>query len=422
VSLVVVGLNHRTVPLELLERAAVPPARLPKALADLASREHLAEVALLSTCNRTETYAFCTRFHPAVDDVRSFLAAQSFCDPDELNEHLYTYYDDAALAHLFGVAAGVDSMILGEGEILGQVKDAWRAAEQQGTAGPLLSRAFKHAVEVGKRARAETGIGRRNASVASAAVALAVEKLGTLVGKRVLVIGAGDMGEGMAVALAGSGILEVTVANRNEDRAAELAARVGGKPIGLDRVPVALQRADVLLTSTGSLDTILQRDDIERVMERRDGRRLLIVDVAVPRDVDPGAAQVPGVTILDMDDLKEFVEQSLDHRRREVAKVRAIIGEELERYRADRSAREIAPLVSALRERGETVRAAELERFRSRFDALDDRGREALEALTKGIVNKLLHEPTVHLKDTAGSARGEVLADALRALFELPPE
>jgi len=422
VSLVVVGLNHRTVPLALLERAAVAPARLPKALHDLAGREHLAEVALLSTCNRTEIYAFCTRFHPAVDDVRNFLAGQSFCDPDELNEHLYTYYDDAAVAHLFGVAAGVDSLILGEGEILGQVKDAWRAAEDEGTTGPSLSRAFRHAVEVGKRARSETGIGQRAASVASAAVALANEKLGTLVDSHVVVVGAGDMGEGMAVALAGSGVASVVVANRTEERAVELAARVGGKPIALDRLPAALQRADVLLTSTGASDTILSRGDVEAVMARRDGRRLLIVDVAVPRDVDPGAAQVAGVTVLDMDDLKAFVDSSLDHRRREVTKVRAIISEELDRFRSESRAREVAPLVSALRARGDAIGAAELERVRSRLDALDERTREAVEALAHGIVNKLLHEPTVRLKDAAGTARGELYADAVRALFDLPAE
>lgn len=421
-SLVVVGLNHRTVPLDLLERAAVAPAHLPKALHDLAAREHLAEVALLSTCNRTEIYSFCTRFHPAVDDVRNFLAAQSFCDPDELNEHLYTYYDDAAVAHLFGVAAGVDSMILGEGEILGQVKDAWRAAELEGTTGPLLSRAFRHAIEVGKRARSETGIGRRSASIASAAVALANDRLGTLVGMHVLVVGAGDMGEGMAVALAGSGVAGVVVANRTEERAVELAARVGGKPIALNRLPAALQRADVLLTSTGANDTILSREQIEGVMARRDGRRLLIVDVAVPRDVDPGAAQVPGVTILDMDDLKTFVDSSLDHRRREVTKVRAIITEELERYRSESNAREIAPLITALRTLGDEVQAAELERFRSKLEGLDERQREAVEALAHGIVNKLLHEPTVRLKDTAGTARGELYADALQALFDLSDE
>jgi len=320
------------------------------------------------------------------------------------------------------VAAGVDSLILGEGEILGQVKDAWRAAEQEGTTGPLLSRAFRHAIEVGKRARSETGIGKRAASVASAAVALANDQLGSLVGANVLVVGAGDMGEGMAVALAGSGVASVGVANRTEERAAELAARVGGKPIALDRLPAALQRAGVLLTSTGANETILSREQIEGVMARRDGRRLLIVDVAVPRDVDPGAAQVPGVTILDMDDLKAFVDSSLDHRRREVTKVRAIISEELERYRSESMAREMAPVISALRARGDELRAAELERFRSKLETLDDATREAVEALTLGIVNKLLHEPTVRLKDAAGSARGELYADALRALFDLPSD
>lgn len=418
-SLVVVGLNHRTVPLDLLERAAVPVTRLPKALTDLAAREHLVEVALLSTCNRTEVYSFCTKFHPAVDDVRHFLAAQTHADPDDFADHIYTYWDDAAVAHLFGVAAGVDSMIVGEGEILGQVRDAWQAAEREGTSGPSLSRAFRHAVEVGKRARAETGIGRGAASVSSAAVALAAEHLGTLVGTKVVVLGAGEMGEGMAVALAGSGVTEVVVVNRSHARAVELASRAGGKAVSLDRLPTALSRADLLLTSTGAIEIVLTRADVELVMQRRDGRPLLIVDVAVPRDVDPGAAQVPGVTILDMDDLRTFAEHSLDQRRREVVKVRHIIAEELDRYRADRSAREIAPLIAALHQRGDDIRAAELERFRARLEALDPKARAAVEALTKGIVNKLLHDPTVRLKSVAGSARGELFADAIAALFDL---
>lgn len=417
--MIVVGLNHRTAPVELLERVSVPPAGLVKALHALRVREHLAEIVLLSTCNRTEVYARTTLFHPAVQDVRDFLAAHASVDADDLGEHLYTYHDDAAVAHLFGVAAGVDSMIVGEGEILGQVREAWRAAEREGTAGQLLSRVFRQAVEVGKRSRTETDIGRHAVSVSSAAVALAADRLGSLEKRRVLVLGAGEVGEGMAVALAGAGADEIVVANRTASRARELARRVKGRPISLGEVADELVRADVLLTSTGASDIVIERSDIETVMQRRDGRAFLIVDVALPRDVDPGVRQVFGVMLLDMDDLKAFALHSLEQRQLEVGRVRTILAEELERFRAERSAREVAPVVTALRGRAEEIRQAELERFRSRLADLDPATRKAVEALTAGIVNKLLHDPTVRVKDAAGTPRGELFTDALTELFSL---
>ncbi len=420
-SFVVVGLNHRTVPLPVLERATVPPPLVPKALRDLAGREYLAEVALLSTCNRTEVYALCTKFHPGVADASDFLAEQAGMRASDLADHIYSYYDEAAIAHLFGVAAGVDSVILGEGQILGQVRDALKIAEEEGTAQASLARIFRHAIEVGKRSRAETGIGRGATSLSSAAVALATERLGTLVEQRVLVLGAGEMGEGMARSLAGSGVAEVVLAGRGMERSTELATRVGGRAVPIEQLPQALVTADLVLTSTGATEVVITQDDVELAMQRRFGRPLLIVDIAVPRDVDPGVAGVPGVTLLDMDDLKAFAENSMDRRRREVARVRRIISAELERLRTERTAREVAPLVSALRSRGEDIRLAELDRFRSKLDAVDSRTAEAIEALTRGIVAKLLHEPTVRVKEAAGSGRGELYADALTTLFDLEP-
>jgi glutamyl-tRNA reductase len=421
VSFIVVGLNHRTVPLEMLERVTVPARDLPKALAGLAGREHLAEVALLSTCNRTEVYADCTKFHPGVADVGDFLSEQSGIPVSDLADHLYSYYDEAAVTHLFGVAAGVDSMILGESEILGQVREALKVAEAEGTAQQSLSRVFRHAIEVGKRSRAETGISRGAVSISSAAVALAAEHLGSLAGRRVLVLGAGEMGEGMARSLAGSGVAEVTVAGRGRDRAAELAARVGARPLPIERVPEALVAADVVLTSTGSPGVVISRDDLEAAMTRRLGRPLLMIDIAVPRDVDHDGADVPGVTLLDMDDLRAFADRTLDRRRREVTRVRRIIASELERFREENTAREVAPVVTALRARGEELRRAELERFRSRLESLDPKTAEAVEALTRGIVAKLLHDPTVRVKESAGSGRGQLYVDALTALFDLEP-
>jgi glutamyl-tRNA reductase len=417
---IVVGLNHRTAPVEVLEQVTVPPSQLSKALDALAGTDHLAESVVLSTCNRIEVYARATRFHPAVQEIVEFLAAQSTLGAEELAEHVYTYHDDAAIAHLFGVAAGVDSMIVGEGEILGQVREAWLAAAADGRAGTTLPRVFRHAVEVGKRSRSQTAIGRHAASVASAAVALAGQTLGSLEGRRVLVLGAGEVGEGTAVALAGAGASEVVVANRTGAKAHELARRVGGRAIPIDDVSDALVATDVLLCTTSASDVIVERGDVEHVMERRSGRALLVVDVAVPRDVDPGVGQVFGVTLLDIDDLKAFAEASLEQRRREVTKVRAIIAEELERLHMERSAREVAPLVTSLRARAEELRAAELERFRARLAGLRPDQRSAVEALTEGIVNKVLHGPTVRLKEAAGTGRGELYADALAALFDLP--
>jgi glutamyl-tRNA reductase len=369
---------------------------------------------------RTEIYAVAARFHGAILDVRTFLAEWSDTSPDEFADHLYSYYEDSAVAHLFKVASGLDSAVIGEGEILGQVKDAWEMARTEGAAGPVLSGLFRHAVEVGKRARSETGISRGTTSVSQAAVAMAAEQLGTLDGKRVLVLGAGEMGEGIAQALAGSiGSGEIMVANRSRDRAARLARRISGRAVEFGAVAATLETVDLLLASTGSPSVLIEADDVAQVMEARGGRPLVIADVAVPRDVAPSAAAIPGVTLLDMDDLKAFAQAGIEGRRQEIAKVEAIIGEEVDRYLGSATEREVAPLVADLRARADTVRLAELERFGARLADLDDRERAAVEALTRGIVAKLLHEPTVRLKAEAGSQQGERLAEAVRSLFDL---
>jgi glutamyl-tRNA reductase len=249
---------------------------------------------------------------------------------------------------------------------------------------------------------------------------MAAEQLGTLAGKRVLVLGAGEMGEGIAQALAGSiGSGEIMVANRSRDRATRLARRIGGRAVDFGALAATLETVDLLLASTGSPSVLIEADDLEQVMEARGGRPLLIADVAVPRDVAPSAAAIPGVTLLDMDDLKAFAQAGIDGRRQEIAKVEAIIGEEVERYLGSATEREVAPLVADLRTHADEVRLAELERFGTRLAALDDRERAAVEALTRGIVAKLLHEPTMRLKTAAGSQQGERLAEAVRSLFDI---
>jgi glutamyl-tRNA reductase len=406
-------------PLDLFERMTIDGARLPKALHDLASREHIGEVVVLSTCNRTEVYAIAERFHGAYADVRNFLAELAFVAPDEFADHLYVHYDAEAIRHLFAVSAGLDSAVIGEAEILGQVRTAWERAGSEGTAGPVLNLLFRHALQTGKRARTDTGIARGTASVSHAAVEMAAERLGDLAGKRVLIMGAGDMAEGMATALQGAGVTDVFVANRTWRKARALADRIGGQAVRLSDLSAALIDVDLLLTSTGATVPVVERDDFESVMDERAGAPLLIVDIAVPRDVDPTVRELPGVTLLDINDLRRFAQAGIERRSHEMAAVEAIIDEELARFRSAASARSAAPLVGALHAHAEQVREAELARFEHRLGELSDREREAVEALTKGLVAKLLHQPTVMLKDTAGSTTGERLADATRQLFDL---
>lgn len=418
-SVVVVGLNHRTVPLPVLERMTVSSSRLPKALHDLRGRRHLAEAVLLSTCARTEIYVVADKFHGALQSVRDFLAEQFFTAPEEFGDHLYDFYGDAAVQHLFRVASGVDSAVLGEGEILGQVGRAAEMARVEGTCGAVLSSLFRHAALVGKRARSETAIARGVTSVSHAAVALAERTHGSLADCSVLVLGAGESGETMAQALKERSGASIRVANRTARKAAEVAQRVGGVPVAVGDLAQHLTEVDVLLSSTSSEEYVLTVEDLQAVQVERAGRPLLIVDVAVPRDVEPAAANLDGVTLLDMSDISAFARLGLAARAGEVSSVGSIIEEEVARYRASTASREVAPLVVSLHERAEALRLAELERFRSRLAGLADKDRAAVEALTRGIVAKFLHDPTVRLKDNAGTAQGDRLSDAVRTLFGL---
>ena len=417
-----VGLNRRTVELDMLERCTVSDTRLPKALRDLMDGGHVSEAVILSTCMRTEVYAVVDRFHRAEDDIRDFLARLGSSAPEDFVDGVYSYFEEGAATHLFEVAAGIDSPVLGEGEILGQVRNAWERAREESAAGPMLSQLFRHAIEVGKRARSETAIARGITSLSQAAVALVRERLGgSLEGYDVLMVGAGEVGEGIATALAASPeARRVMVSNRTHNRAVELARRVGGEPVELGALAEALAAADVVLTCTGSPSMLLEASDLVPVLAGRRDRPLLVMDIAMPRDVDPGVGRLPGVTLLDMDDLRSFAESGMAGRRQEVAPVRALITDELERYLDSTAARSAAPLVAALRARAEAVRTNELDRYRSRLDGLDPRQREAVEALTKGILGKLLHEPTMKVKEAAGTPRAERLGDALRTLFDLP--
>ena len=397
----------------------VAPADLPKALHDLASAEHLSEAVLLSTCNRIEVYAYAERFHGGYADIRELLARHSGLPPETVADELYSHHDADAVQHLFSVAAGLDSVVVGEHEILGQVRDAWQAARDEGTVGAVLEPLFRRAVVAGKKVRATTGISHGITSLSHAAVALAQERLGTLAGRRVLVLGAGDVATGTLKSLANAGATDIAVANRTPERAKAAAASCGGRVVALDKVEPALVAADVVITTTGATDIVLEHSDIDEVMTRRGGAELLIVDVAVPRDVDPAVRGLPGVILLDMDDLGDFVRQGRAGREQEIDSVRAIVHGEVEHYLIEASAREVAPLIAALRARAHQVTTAELDRHASRLAGLSAAQRVAVESLLRGVVNKLLHEPTVRLKDAAGHARGDRLAEALRDLFDL---
>jgi glutamyl-tRNA reductase len=418
-SIVVLGLNHRSAPLEMLEQCTVAPADLPKQLGELLSRDHVSEAVLISTCNRTEAYVVAEKFHAAYAEIRDFLATSAFLAPEDLADHVYVHHDEDAVRHLFDVASGLDSVVLGESEILGQTKSAWETARLEGTAGPVLNLLFRHAVEVGKRVRTETSIGRHTSSVSHAAVEMATRHLGTLEDRSVLVVGAGEMAEGMVVALASAGPSDVGIANRTHQRAVTLAERVGGRALALDELHNALCEVDVLLTSTGATSVIVDHASIGEVLDRRAGRPLLIVDIAMPRDVDPDVARIDGVTLLDMHDLSEFASLGQAERALEVARVREIVDDEARRFAEVRSAREMAPLIASLRGSVDAVRAVEVERLLQTLPGLDPPGRDAVEQFSKALVAKLLHSPTVALKDAAGSAKGDRLADSVRDLFEL---
>ena len=418
-SVIVVGLNHRTVPLDLFEKMTVPEAKLPKALADLSSRENISESVILSTCNRIEIYAYAEKFHGAYQDIRNFLSEISHVAPEDFSDHLIGLFGSDAIEHLFKVSSGIDSAVIGEHEILGQVRSAWELAVEEQVVGTVLNSLFRHSLEVGKRARSETSISRNITSVSQAAVAIADKQLDGLIGKRVLVVGAGEMGEGMAKSLHAGGITELRIANRTWDRALETAERLNGKPVRLDELPQNLTEVDLLLTSTGATAAILEYGDLDEAARQRKGRELLIVDIAVPRDVDPAAADLDGVTLLDMDDLREFAEKGIRAREKEVSSVIEIINEELERFLNLFSARSVAPIVTQLHSRAEEIRNSELQKLFRKFPELTPEQLKGIETLTSAIANKLMHEPTVRLKDAAGTPKGERLSEALQDLFDL---
>lgn len=418
-SLLVVGCNHRSADLALLERVAVPAEELPKALASLTALEHVREAAIVSTCNRVEVYAHVTRFHGGLQEVRAWLAERGDVHPQDLDELQYSYHDDRAAAHLFAVSSGLDSMVVGERQIAVQVKQAMEAARAEGTAGRVLQRLFRQAVRVGRRVRRETGVSQGASSMVDVGLEVVRGRLGVeLAGRRVVIVGAGKMGALTAARLGELGVTDVEVWNRSPDKAARLAARVAGEVVDPSGLVAALAAADVAVCTTGAPEPVLDLDVVARAVAQRGGDRpLVLLDLAVPRNVAPAAAALSGVAVVDVEDVRDLAARGTTGD--EVARAQRIVDEEADRFLAWTRASQVDPTIRAVRERAETVRVGELERLRGRLASLDDRQRTAVEALTRGIVNTLLHEPTVRLRELADRGGAEVHAETLRDLFGL---
>ena len=394
-NLVLVGLSYHVAPVELRERVALPVSQAAELAAELAAT--CGEAVCLSTCNRTELYFGA----PDADSAEALAVAA--LGKDDLGAVLYRLRDEAAALHLFRVAAGLDSMVPGEGEILGQV----RAAYEAGSTGPLLDRLFRQALHAGKKVRSQTAIGESPASVSSAAAALAEQVFGDLQGRRVLILGGGKMG---------------TLAARNlVSRGAEVET-IPSRTVAGGEILQGVERADVVVSSTSSPGFVLTRGQIESILASRKGRPLFLIDIAVPRDLDPAIHELEGCYLYDIDDLESVVAESLDARRREAGRAEAIVTEEASRYRAWQASRDVVPEIASLRARAEAIRSAELDRARGRMGRLSESERLAVESITAQIVNKLLHLPTVRMKEAAAGADGSVYADAVRHLFGLDDE
>ncbi|MBW0103411.1 glutamyl-tRNA reductase [Pseudonocardia sp. KRD291] len=428
-SVLVVGLSHRSAPVEMLERLAVAPEQVPKLLEEMLDRAHVDEAVLLSTCNRIEVVAVVDAFHGGLGDVTEVLGGHAGFELGELSEHLFVHYAGSAVQHLFSLAAGLDSMVVGESQILGQLRSAYAAADSTGSVGKVLHELVQQALRVGKRVHAGTGIDEAGASVVSEALRDAGRELAGgpegLDGARAVIVGAGAMGALAAAHLRRAGASEIVVLNRSAEPGERLAAKVldQGTPARsgpLSDLPAELAGADLLLACTGAIGTVVGFDAVSEAMAHRDGRPLVVCDLGLPRDVDPAVAEVPGVGVIDLITLQRRLLDSADGG--SVAVAQRMVAEEAQSYLAGQRSAEVTPTVTALRRRASEVVDAELLRLDSRLPDLDDKVRGELSRSVRRVVDKLLHTPTVQVKRLAEGPDGDSYAAALRTLFELDPQ
>ena len=417
-SVLVVGVSHKTAPVDVLERLALDPDGIAKLVGDVSAGEHVTEATVLATCNRIEVYSDVDRFHGSVEEISRLLCERAGQATAEVLPHLYVHYDDGAVSHLFHVAAGLDSMVVGEGQILGQAREALRLGQELGTVGPALNVLFQQALRVGKRSRAETDIDRAAPSMVTAALDQAVPG-GTLAGRRVLVVGAGAMASLAVSTAARLGAVDIAVVNRTDSNAERLAAEYAARPLPMDGLPAALAGTDVLISCTGATGVVVPLAMLEAA---RAGTThpLAIIDLALPHDVDPAAADLPGVTLIGLRQLADDFRDS--DASREVSGVRAIVGQEIGAFLAARKQASVTPTVVALRSMATSVVDAEIERLLTRLPDLDPASRAEVEQAVRRVADKLLHQPTTRVKELVNEAGAVSYADALRELFALDPD
>lgn len=418
-ELLALGVSHKTAPLELRERLSLTEGRAVSALRELTEAAGIHEAAAISTCNRTELYLIVSDPVEAESTALGVLTRQAEIRPTELLGHLYSLRSTEAARHLLRVTAGLDSMILGEAEIQGQVKRAYELALVEGGTGPILNRLFRGALAAGGRARQETGISEKGISIPSVAVELARRALGDLSDRRVLMVGAGETAELVARALVARGVHTVFVANRHYDRAIGLAQRFEGSAVRFEELPEQLEAADIVVSATNSPHHIVERDGLEQMMRARQGRPLLAIDIAVPRDIEPGCRDIPGVSVHDIDDVQQIVERNASGREAEAKRAERIIEAELDRFERWLASLEVVPTIAALREHGDEIVRRVMAENEQRWETLGDADRERMEAMAKAIAARLLHEPTVRMRRAAGNDDAYHFVSALRELFGL---
>lgn len=419
VHILAVGLNHKTAPVEIRERLAFSASSLGPALQALVRREGLTEAAILSTCNRAEIYTVTMELQQGLVETCYFLSEFHEISEAVFRPHLYQFHDGEAARHLFSVACGLDSLVLGESQILGQVREAFTVAQQNGTARLLLDELFRRSLHVGKRARTETDISRGALSIGSAAVELAEQVFGQLRGRSVLILGAGKMGELTVNHLVDSGVGKVWVANRTFGRAVQLAERFGGTAVLYEQFLDSMVQVDIVISSTSAPTFILDLDAVAPVMRRRRGRPLFLIDIAVPRDIDPAVRHLDNVFMFDIDDLERVVAENRLEREKEVQKVEAMVNVETQDFMRWFHSLGTKPLITALRRRVEELQEAETGKWLRKMSHLSERDQELIRAMMRGFANKILHEPLSRIRELAAHPDGYLHLDTVRQLYNL---
>ena len=417
--LTVVGLSHKTAPIEIREKLTFPANRQEESLAILTSSNDVVEAVIVSTCNRTEIYAVTTAGSDGSSAIIDFMCEYHDLDRHDLIRYLYIKEGEAVVHHLFRVVASLDSMVIGEAQILGQVKEAYKLGFEHSATGRIFNRLFRQSFEVGKRVRTETAIGESAVSISYAAVELAKKVFDTLEGRTVLVVGAGKMSELTAKHLCSNGVCNVLVTNRTFERAEELAARFEGTAIPYEELFVRMAEADIVISSTAATEYVITKEQVAGALKGRRGRPLFFIDIAVPRDIDPAVNSLADVFLYDIDSLNGVVESNLDERMREAERAEHIIADEMGEFERWLESMEVVPTVAAMRAKADAIRAAELEKALKRLGGLSEKELQTIDMLTTSIVNKMLHGPTSRLKNVAGERYGIAYVEAARYLWGL---